>query len=148
MTKVLCKWLICKWGLCFTQGFLYPGHTPWLFLHCACVPVCVGMLNTNLGIGAIFAQHLVEGARQLSLRCLNRSQNLWGLLRKHLQGKQRRDRGRSWVSESSEMFSESGVEVETGQGRHWRSRQETLFINSYWRVTKIHGGENKTVLEQ
>ena len=61
---------------------------------CVCVCVCVWMFDTNLGIGAIFAQHLVEGARQLSLRCLNRSQNLWGRLRKHLQGKQRRDRGK------------------------------------------------------
>lgn len=86
------------------------------------------------------------------LHCLcNRSclgyQGLGGLLRKRLRGNQRRELGsrEGRVSASSEMFSKSGVDGEMSWERNQRDRRETLFINSYWRVRKIYGGDDNVL---
>lgn len=132
MTKVICKSIICKGGLCFTQESLCPGHTPRVLPH-SCVYGCKTQIQFDfLGRLKCFGLCSISllGTVQVFLDCLTCSQHLRGLLGKCPEGSRRRELGR--MSQSSEMFSQSERDEEKRWGRHWRGRRETrFFIDNY-----------------
>lgn len=100
VTKLIWWSKICKRGPCFTQDFLYPGHTPRVLPYSFCVCAFVWTRDSNPiwlpWTSKLFRlmQHLILGTVQVFLDCLTCSQHLRGLLRKRLEGSRRRELGR------------------------------------------------------